>query len=337
MAVRVTPLVAARGPVPLLSHELVGESEPMRNARAFAAKVARSEINVLLTGDTGTGKECVAQMIHRQSARAGGPFIALNCAALPDLLVESELFGFERGAFTGAQVAYEGKFRNADGGTLFLDEVGEMSPFAQAKILRAIEAREVYPLGSKRAVPFDARIIAATNQDLSPLVVADGFRKDLYYRLNVARIHLPPLRERKGDIPLLLRHFLSDMNSRYARSIRGLTAAALTCVMDHDWPGNVRELRNLLEVVFVDPPAEVIDFHDLPSSFRSCVRDRSLGEARTERDHLLSVLSATRWNKTRAARELQWSRMTLYRKMSRYGIADSVREVASPETSRRSR
>jgi two-component system, NtrC family, response regulator AtoC len=327
---RLLPLTAQWSETPAL-HLLIGESDVIRNARRFAAKVAKSDVNVLLTGDTGTGKECVAQTIHRQSARAHGPFMAVNCAALPDMLLESELFGFERGAFTGAQGAYDGKFRAAAGGTLLLDEVGEMSALAQAKILRAIETREVFPLGGRRPVPLDVRIIAATNQDLLLLVASGRFRKDLYYRLNVARIHLPPLRERKEDIPLLLQHFLTEMNTQNDRSVQGFTAQALARVMGYDWPGNVRELRNLLEVIFVDPPAEAIDVDDLPASFRSLADDRER-EIPNERDYLLSVLSATRWNKARAARELQWSRMTLYRKMSRYGIVDQMARGKSAES-----
>ncbi|SAL81996.1 sigma-54 interaction domain protein [Caballeronia arvi] len=329
-----TPLVAPKLWAQCTTHALLGNSEAMRSANAFVLKVARSEINVLLTGETGTGKECVAQSIHRQSARSNGPFMPVNCAALPDALLESELFGFERGAFTGAQAAYEGKFRAARGGTLFLDEIGEMSLYAQAKILRALESREVYPLGSKRAIALDVRVVAATNQDLGELVAANRFRKDLYYRLNVARIHLPPLRERKADIPMLLRHFLSEMNSRHAQGVSEFTAAALSCVMNHDWPGNVRELRNLLEVVFVDPPEHTVDLCHLPDSLRTTTGPAAADVTRLERSRILSALIAAQWNKTLAARDLRCSRMTLYRKMSRYCIAEPsplhVRQRVTP-------
>src|SRR6185436_14293394 len=204
---------------PLPDDTLVGASRAMREVKQYLPKVDAADCNVLITGETGTGKERVAAWIHRHSRRAARPLVSINCAAIPDGLLESELFGFERGAFTGAHTAYAGKLRQAEGGTLFFDEIGDMSPSAQAKILRAIEAKEVCQLGGRRNVPIDVRIVAATNQDLETMVANQRFRKDLYYRLDVAHIHLPPLRERAEDIPLIFEHCLAEMNVRSGRHV----------------------------------------------------------------------------------------------------------------------
>jgi len=215
--------------------------------------------------------------------------VAINCAALPDGLVESELFGYEKGAFTGAHSSYAGKLKLADGGTVIFDEIGDMSLYAQAKILRVIESKEVYPLGGKRGMPLDIRIIAGTNQDLDRLVADKRFRKDLYYRLNIARVHLPPLRERKEDIPRLLDYYLEEFNARAGRALQGFTEEALESLLRHDWPGNIRELKNMLEAIFIDPPPDRIGIADLPESIRQPHR----GEERvplTEREFLLSAL-----------------------------------------------
>jgi two-component system response regulator HydG len=305
---------------------LVASSEAMVRLRAYLPKVARSDASVLITGETGTGKERVAETVHRLSPRCAEPFVCINCAAIPDSLVESELFGFERGAFTGAQSAYPGKLRLADRGTVFFDEIGEMSPLAQAKLLRAIETREIFPIGGSRAIALDIRVIAATNQDLEPLLATNGFRRDLYYRLNVARLHLPALRERREDIPPLFEHFLAEFNRRHGLAIRGASAELAECLINYDWPGNVRELRNLVEAIFIDPPVDIVAVADLPIAFQRIFAGFVHSES-DERTRLLSILRSTKWNKSRAAAELKWSRMTLYRKLSKYKITTESAEA----------
>ncbi len=299
---------------------LIGESPSMREIKTYIDKVSTTESNVLITGETGTGKELVADLIHRKSLRDQGPFVSINCAAIPDNLLESELFGYERGAFTGAHALKEGQLKLADGGTVFFDEIGDMSPYAQAKILRAIEGKAIYRLGGKRRIPLNIRVIAATNQDLEQLVSQEKFRKDLYFRLNVARIHLPPLRERKDDIALLCQYCLGELNHRFGRQVEGLTDDVLDCMIRYDWPGNVRELKNLLEATFVNAPCGQITLTDLPDQFRQRFREAA-SLPQDERERLLSALFSTNWNFSKAAQQLHWSRMTLYRKLGKYQIA----------------
>ncbi|MBL8298415.1 MAG: sigma 54-interacting transcriptional regulator [Rhodanobacteraceae bacterium] len=282
----------------------------------YTEKVAASECTVLVTGETGTGKEVIARSIHARSTRSDGPFVSINCAALPDMLVESELFGYERGAFTGASHSHPGKLRQAHKGTVLLDEIGELPLLAQAKLLHVLEMREVSRLGGRRPEPIDVRFIAATNQDLESMVAQKRFRDDLFFRLNVARIHLPPLRERPGDIPALLQHFLLLLGRRNGRSIGALSAAAVECLLRYHWPGNARELRNVAEMLFIDPPQDCIGPEHLPD----CVRLLDRAEC-GERERLIAALSATHWNKCRAAQAMHWSRMTLYRKMHKYQIS----------------
>lgn len=287
--------------------------------RAYLSKLASSKAAVLITGDTGTGKERVARVLHDASPRSNQRFVAINCAAMPDGLVESELFGHERGAFTGATTTTKGHFAEADGGTLFLDEIGEMSLAAQAKLLRVIEAREIQPLGGRRAVPVDVRIIAATNQTIESLVACGQFRADLYYRLNVAHIDLPCLKDRPEDIPLLFNHLIEDLNQHYQRAVGAPDSHLLRCMMAHDWPGNVRELRNLVEAIFIDPPVDTISLNDLPPMFRDMFARYQVTPS-TERDRLLACLRAAKWNKVQTAKSMNWSRMTLYRKLAKYQI-----------------
>jgi len=303
-----------------LEDAIVGESAAMRGVRDYIARIARTDSSVLITGETGTGKEKVAESIHEASRRRNKPFVCVNCAAIPDTLLESELFGHERGAFTGASAARDGKLKQANGGTLFFDEIGDMSLAAQAKILRAIEAREICPLGSSRGIHLDVRVIAATNRDLDSLMREERFRADLYFRLNVGHIHLPPLRERIADIPLLVQHFLPQFNRTFGRRIEGIRETALRDLMSYSWPGNVRELRNVMEIMFVHLPPRPVTLADLHEEIASKLRGAG-GMGGDERERMVSALLATHWNISEAARKLHWSRMTLYRKLAKYDVA----------------
>lgn len=309
------------GSAELPDREMIGGSQPMQKIKTHLKQVAATDATVLITGETGTGKELAAELIHKQSSRKTQPFVSINCAALPETLIESELFGYDRGAFTGAMATKPGKFELAAGGSVLLDEIGDMSAFAQAKILRIIENKMIIRLGGKKDIPLKVRIIAATNKDPQQLVSVGKFREDLYYRLNVVRVHLPPLRERKEDIPALSDYVIAKLNHRYHRKVLGLTAAALACLMRYDWPGNIRELINLFEAVYVNPPHRKIDVSNLPLQFR-----RNPGKANSptvnERGAIVSALIATNWKKAEAASKLNWSRMTLYRKIIKYNIVE---------------
>jgi len=302
---------------------MIGESAVMQATRDYLRRAAATESTVLITGETGTGKELAAKMIHCHSGRAGRPMIAVNCAALPESLAESELFGYERGAFTGAQETHHGKFAQAGRSTIFLDEIGDMTLYIQAKILHAIEEKVIYPLGCKRPQPLDVRVVAATNRDLEQLVEEHYFRSDLYYRLNIARVHLPPLRERRGDIPALVRHGIEELNRRLKRRIKGVSSDVMEFLERYTWPGNVRELLNLLESTFINVPGDEIAYEDLPLRFRQQVARRQYYPESEERRVILTALMQTNWNKSRAARKLNWSRMTLYRKMARLKITET--------------
>jgi two-component system response regulator HydG/two-component system response regulator AtoC len=291
----------------------------MQSVKACVIRVASCESNVLITGETGTGKELVAELIHQNGARRQKPLLRINCPAIPEMLVESELFGYERGAFTGAESLREGMLRAASGGTIFFDEIGELSPPAQAKILRLVETKEIHRLGSSRSLPIDLRLLAATNRDIDQLADEDRFRRDLYFRLNVARIHLPPLRQRKEDVPLLLRHYTQEFNRLQEREVEGFSDEALDQILRYDWPGNVRELRNLIEACFLSVTSQRISLSDMPEHFRQRL-ERLENRPGDERERLLSTLTATKWNKSDAALRLHWSRMTLYRKMAKYRI-----------------
>jgi len=286
--------------------------------------VAQRDCNVLILGEPGTGKDMVAEAIHLTSPRHSKPLIFLNCAAIPDTLLESELFGYESGAFTGASRAADGMIRQAHGGTVFFDEIGEMTPYAQAKILRVIDGKQIQRLGGKANLPVDVRIIVATNQDLPKLVAEQRFRQDLYFRLNVVRIQLPSLRERRQDIGDLLQHYVEVFNQQTGAAVEGFTPEALNQLIQYDWPGNVRELKNVVESIFVDPPYRRIDVCHL------CQLQANVSKVAvaSEREQLLEALQATEWNKSKAAGRLHWSRMKIYRKMAKYNLAE--REV-SPE------
>lgn len=298
---------------------LIGRSTQMQAIRTDVPKIAAADTTALITGETGTGKELVAEMVHTSGPRKKRPFIGINCAAIPENLVESELFGYQRGAFTGAMVAKQGKFQIANGGTVFLDEIGEMNIHAQAKILNAIERREVSPLGGSKSVPVDIRVIAATNRNPEELVKQGTFRDDLYYRLNVVRLHLPALQERKEDIVPLLNHFIGIMNKKFGRKVEGFTEDALALFLRYAWPGNIRELRNLVEATFVNLPPRQIAFTNLPQHLQKKL-EATAHLPQSEKEKVISALFATNWNKSKAAEKLCWSRMTLYRKMAKHNI-----------------
>jgi len=310
------PPTLARGDL----SRIVGASSAMSHLRSQLPSLAASDCSVLISGETGTGKDLAAEVIHSSSRRWRGPFVCINCAALPDSLLESELFGYERGAFTGASTSHPGRLEYANRGTVFLDEIGEMSLHAQSKLLRVLEAREIQRLGSNTSLPLDVRIVAASNQNLAGMIAARTFRSDLFFRLSVARLHLPPLRERKQDIPELLSYYVGVLNRRTGNAVAGWTDSVLQTLIDYDWPGNIRELRNLVEAIFIHPPAGPIGESDLPEWFKSETM-RGLTTPGGDRERLIGALSSARWNKTKAAAELRWSRMTLYRKMKKYGIA----------------
>jgi DNA-binding NtrC family response regulator len=306
--------------------KMVGSGRAMMRVRSQLSKVAAAEANVMITGESGTGKELAAELIHQNSRRRGHPFVAVNCAAVPDTLLESELFGYERGAFTGASVAREGKLQHAAGGTLFLDEIGEMSLAAQAKILRAIDSRVIQRLGSNVDTRVQVRLIAATNQNLELLTHEKKFRQDLYYRLNVVRLAMPSLRERPEDIPELVEHIVRDLSTQQNERAPHIEGDVIRRFQLYPWPGNVRELRNVLESILVFSSSKSIGLGDLPVQICHTLQsfEPSYGD---ERYKILSALTSAEWNRNHAARILSCSRMTLYRKMTKYAIPTPKREA----------
>ncbi len=313
------------------SWRILGSSPAIEEVRRMIQRVAPTEAQVLITGDNGTGKELVARQIHAQSVRCRRPFVALNCAAIPAELLESELFGHERGAFTGASQARAGHFEAAHHGTLFLDEIGDMALEAQAKLLRALQDHVVTRLGGSKAIAVDVRVLAATNQDLQKLVADKRFREDLYYRLHVVRIHVPPLRERGRDIDELAAHFVADACRRNALGKRKLTAAALAHLRAGQWPGNVRELRNLLEAAAILAEGEEIDAPLLVSMATAAARPASGDElfalptiegfrAASEREFIRRKIAENNGNIKRTAERIQIQRSNLYKKLDRYGL-----------------
>lgn len=301
---------------------LAGESAALSAARAFALRLAPTNVSVLVTGETGTGKDCIAAMLHRRSRRAKGPLVALNCAAIPEALLEGELFGYERGAFSGALTTYPGKLKLADGGTLLLDEIGELSLAGQAKILRAIETGEAWRLGAVAPTRFDARIVAATNRNLEAEVEAGRFREDLFYRLAVARIEIPPLRQRPEDIAPIARHLLTDLSARAGMPVPRLEECAVAVLECHCWKGNVRELRNVIEIALVTAQGGTVRAIDLPSYIKTPNSEARIEHG--ERGALMLALERTGGNKSEAAKALSCSRMTLYRKLARFGLAEAL-------------
>jgi PAS domain S-box-containing protein len=307
--------------------DIVSKSPAMREVRDMLPLVARSDSTVLIQGEPGTGKELVARAIHNLGSRKGKPFVPLNCGALPDTLVESELFGYVRGAFTDAKRDKQGLLAAANGGTVLFDEVGELSPAMQVKLLRVLQAREFTPLGGVRPVKLDVRVLAATNSDLEADVASGRFRQDLYFRLNVVSITLPPLCDHAEDIPILVQHFIRRFNALQGRRIAGVSESAMARLLAHHYPGNVRELENAIEHAFVICAGPIIELADLPSQFaatRPAVAPRSaadLGPLETaEAAAIREALAAGDGHRGDAARRLGVSRNTLWRKMRRYGI-----------------
>ena len=316
--------------------DIIGDAPAMCEARRLAEVAAKTSSNVLIQGESGTGKEMFAQAIHNASAVKDGPFVAINCAAIPRELVESELFGYEKGAFTGARASgHPGKFELASGGTLLLDEIGEMSLDVQAKLLRVLQERRITRVGGDVVLPVDARVIAASNRDLARDVADGNFRQDLYYRLNVFTITVPPLRERKSDIPILVRHFLKKVGRKLGKESVEVTPQVMDVLIGHDWPGNVRELENVVERALAVVPSDTVDVEHLPGYLRqrhgvrqgaqpqavpsSAAEVWSLAEA--ERHAIAAALAACGGNVSRAAKALGISRNTLYCKMRKFGIA----------------
>ena len=307
---------------------MIGKSAAMQEVFDLVRRVAGSPASVLVTGESGTGKELVAKAIHFNSPRKTRPFVAVNCAAIPDTLLESELFGYKRGAFTDARTDRAGLLVEAEGGTIFLDEIAELSPALQAKLLRVLQEREIRPLGASRAERVDVRVIAATNKELEARLKDGSFREDLYYRLNVIQIHLPPLRDRAEDLLPLAEHFLAASAGRAGKEIKGFHEVAKKALLAHRWPGNVRELENVIERAVALAETSSVRVDDLPAAVRerrgaeqdtlalALARELSLGDL--EREYIQRVLAAEGGNKTRAAQRLGLDRKTLYRKLEEY-------------------
>lgn len=310
---------------------IIGRSTAMVKLLETVAQVAPSEATVLITGDSGTGKELIAGAIHFNSPRKDGSFVKVNCAAITETLLESELFGHEKGAFTGAHRLKEGRFRQADGGSLFLDEVSEMSLGMQVKLLRALQEREITRVGGEEVIKVDVRVIAATNKDLIQEIESERFREDLYYRLNVVTLNVPLLRERKEDIPLLAQHFLSAFAEKNRKQIKGFTPQAMDQLLKYDWPGNVRELMNAVERAVVLSRSEYLDEQDLPLVIKDALSDEGKSPSRyavpadlpledVEKATILKTLESTDGNKSEAARRLGITRKTLHKKLKKYGM-----------------
>jgi DNA-binding NtrC family response regulator len=307
--------------------ELIGESGPMKQLRTLLSQVVDSSASVLVTGESGTGKELVARALHRLGARKSGPFIAINCAAMPETLLESELFGHAKGAFTDARADRAGLFVQASGGTLFLDEIGDMPLGMQAKLLRALQERKVRPVGGNREIPFDVRIVAATNRDLDTAVAEGRFREDLFFRVNVIQVAVPPLRARGNDVLLLAQSFLEHFAARAGKNVAGLSTAAAERLLAYGWPGNVRELSNAVERAVAVTRFAEITVEDLPERIRDYHVSHVLiaGEdpselvpmEEVERRYIARVMQAVGGNKTLAAKVLGFDRKTLYNKLER--------------------
>ena len=310
--------------------DLIGQSPAMLSVKELVQRVAETDTSVLITGESGTGKEVVARALHQRSRRSEGPFVAINCAAMPEALLESELFGHEKGAFTDAKAKTPGLFVQATGGTLFLDEIGDMPLGLQPKLLRALQERKVRPVGGGGEIGFDARIVAATNRDLETAVDEKRFREDLYYRINVIHVQLPPLRARGNDVLLLAQAFLQQLATQSGKSVVGLSTAAAEKILSYHWPGNVRELSNCVERAVALTQFDQLQVEDLPEKVRDYRQSHIIVASEdasdlvpmeeVERRYVLRVLQAVGGNKTMAAQILGFDRKTLYRKLERYGV-----------------
>jgi len=307
---------------------MVGKNDKMQTIYDLIPKIAKTNATVLIEGESGTGKELVAHSIHQHSSREDKPFIRVNCAALAESLLESELFGHVRGAFTGAVAHKLGRFELADGGTLFLDEIGDINPVTQVKLLRAVQEGEIEKVGDSRRIKVDVRIVAATNKDLKKAVAAREFRQDLYYRLRVVPIHLPPLRERKDDIPLLVEHFIHRFNKEMGRKVSRIAPEAMDMLMAYDFPGNIRELENMIEHVMVFCSEDVFEAEHLRKDIQITKVDvmETVVEGEDpmqamEQELIAKVLEQTQWNYKKTAEKLKMSRTTLWRKLKRYGLS----------------
>ena len=313
--------------------QVVTQNKTMLEIFDLVKKVSCTSTNVLITGESGTGKELIARSIHCQGNRKGGPFVAINCAAIPSELMESEMFGHEKGAFTGAQSRAIGKFEYANGGTLFLDEISTLRSDLQAKLLRVLQEREIERIGSNRPIKIDIRVISATNTNLENAVLQGAFRQDLYFRLNVVPVSIPPLRERKDDIPLLAKHFVNKFNLAFNKKVLGFSEKALEALRRYRWPGNIRELENLVErIVVLSPNNDIIDLKNIPLDIlihsgqdieEMDSQKRGLFGIRGafERRIIVNVLETTQWNQTEAARILKINRNTLLQKAKQLGIS----------------
>ena len=308
---------------------IIGRSPVMVKLLETVAQVSPSEATVLISGDSGTGKEMIAGAIHYNSSRKDAPFVKINCAALTETLLESELFGHEKGSFTGAHRKKEGKFRLAHGGSIFLDEIGEMPMSMQVKLLRVLQERELTRVGGEEVIKVDVRVIAATNRDLLRDIEHNRFREDLYYRLNVVELKMPPLRDRKEDIPLLAQHYLEIFSEKNRKQAKGFTPKAMDALLKYEWPGNVRELMNVIERCVVLSTGDYIDQNDLPFIFKnddeltadsSQILSGDIPLEEVEKATILNTLESTNGNKSEAARRLGITRKTLHKKLKKYGV-----------------
>jgi DNA-binding NtrC family response regulator len=312
--------------------QIVSQNKMMLEIFQLIKKVAFTSTNIMITGESGTGKELIARSIHRTGNRKDGPFVAVNCAAIPSELMESEMFGHERGAFTGAHSRTIGKFEHANGGTLFLDEISTLRSDLQAKLLRVLQEREIERIGSNKPIKVDIRVISATNTNLEDAVIQGKFRQDLYFRLNVVPISIPPLRERKGDIPILVRHFINKFNTAFNKKVPGFTGKALNALTKYYWPGNIRELENLIErLVVLSTSEEQIDLKEMPLEIltgpdseiqNSDIKKSGLVRIRRviEKRIVTNILESTEWNQSEAAKILKVNRNTLIQKAKQLGI-----------------
>lgn len=318
---------------------LIGQSRHMQDVFKLIGKVADSDITVLIQGESGTGKEVVARAIHNNSRRSNRPFIKINCGSIPEHLMESELFGHEKGAFTGAIYQKPGKFELAHSGTVFLDEIGELPLHTQVKLLRVLQEKEFERVGGTKCIKVDVRILAATNRNLKTMVEEGNFREDLYYRINVVNIKIPPLRERKDDISLLVNHFLNKYTKKYNKEISGIYQNAMTSLVNYNWPGNVRELKNICEQAVVMSRSAAIMFEDLPLPLNGDLmlgnnhsnslplvinKNKTLKEvvAEVEKQMILAALNANNWNRQETAKALGLNRRSLYAKMKEFDLVD---------------